>query len=389
MTETTAYQASRFASHLDAEIRRLNAQVDLFWPAEGDLLASAGLTDGMTLLDCGSGPGRLLELIKRRFPRCQCRGLELDPTLVAAAQSHLQSCQLADCDIFQGSIEAPPFAPASFDFITVRLVLEHLADPLTVLTGLRRLLKPGGRLAVISNDFDFHLRTWPAIPELDALYQAYCQARREDGGDPTLGRRLPQLLRQAGYGLIVSHLEMADNAVVGDEPFLRAEGAGIPAQLVKRGLFAQEQLDRLSRAWKTMLETPGHAIVRQLWVAVGENRGALAPEASAPVPAASVRQAAGVAKALDLATLMTLVSEALEGVSVEPDDTLNDLGIDSVGAIMLQEALKTAYGVEISILTLLDDLSVEALLERLQADAADPQAPAERAGGSDVDEGEL
>ncbi|WP_028887157.1 class I SAM-dependent methyltransferase [Teredinibacter turnerae] len=382
----TAYEASHFANNLDDEIRRLNAQVALFWPQEGDLLAQAGLRDGMSVLDIGCGPGHLIGLIKRRYPNCQVSGLERDPLLVTAAEQYLASEQLVDCQIFQGAAESPPLPESSFDFITMRLVLEHVSEPEVVLAAVRALLKPGGLLAVISNDFDFHLRTWPPVNALQPLYQAYCTARRDDGGDPTIGRRVPQLLQVAGYSLVFNRLEMAHNAELGDEPFLRAEGAGIPAQLVKSGYLAQAAFDELARDWKSMLDTPGHVISRQLWLAVGRNWVAEGAEVEAP----SARQ---VKAAVDLplpdrAALLTLVRQVLEDDLLDTDDTLSDAGIDSVSAIILQDAIKNLTSVEIPILTLLDNLGIDRLWQ-LVSEGSGAAGPAVQGSNGVTDEGEL
>ncbi|ACR14797.1 methyltransferase family protein [Teredinibacter turnerae T7901] len=382
----TAYEASHFANNLDDEIRRLNAQVALFWPHEGDLLTQAGLRNGMSVLDIGCGPGHLIGLIKERFPNCRISGLERDPLLVTAAEQYLASQQLAGCQIFQGAAESPPLPEGSFDFITMRLVLEHVSKPEVALAAVKALLKPDGLLAVISNDFDFHLRTWPQVNALQPLYQAYCTARRDDGGDPTIGRRVPQLLQATGYSLVFNRLEMAHNAELGDEPFLRAEGVGIPAQLVKSGYLAQAAFDELARDWKSMLDTPGHVISRQLWLAVGRNCAA----ASAQVEAPSARQ---VKAAVDLplpdrAALLTLIRQVLDDDLLDADDTLSDAGIDSVSAIILQDAIKNLTSVEIPILTLLDNLGVDRLWQLVSAGSR-VTGPAVQGTNGVADEGEL
>lgn len=229
------------------------------------------MRDGMDVLDCGCGPGRLIELLTTEFESLRLTGLEVDPTLVSAAKGYLATVGLDDVDIVQGSAEHPNLPPASFDFIVMRLVLEHVVDPLAALRELKKLLRPGGRIAVISNDFAFHLRTWPEVRELDDLYDAYIASRRADGGDPCIGRRVPDVLRQAGFRLAGFEVEVAHNHIEGDPPFLLAEGAGIPAQLVQSGYLDEAVFERLVAAWKVMLEHPDHTIMRPLFIAVGEN----------------------------------------------------------------------------------------------------------------------
>ena len=86
-----SYHVSSFSANTQAEIRRLDAQVDLFWPSEQDLMLRYGLKDGMDYLDCGCGPGRLIELLKNSLPALRCTGLEMDPILVEAATAKLRA----------------------------------------------------------------------------------------------------------------------------------------------------------------------------------------------------------------------------------------------------------------------------------------------------------
>src|SRR5215470_18822258 len=81
-----SYNISSFAADIDHEVERLNAQVDLFWNQELRLYQQLGVRDGMSLLDCGCGPGYLLKKLQEAFPGLQCTGIEIDETLVALAK---------------------------------------------------------------------------------------------------------------------------------------------------------------------------------------------------------------------------------------------------------------------------------------------------------------
>ncbi len=345
-----SYRVESFAADAEAEARRLDAQVDLFWPMESELFARLGLRDGVSLLDCGCGPGRLLELMKRRMPALECVGLEADPRLVEACRKRVTENGLADCAVLQGDLYAPGLATESFDFIVLRLVLEHVPDPLAALKGLTPLLRPGGRIVVISNDFEFHLRTSPPIPELEALYRAYCASRRRDGGDPCIGRRVPALLLQAGLRLVASEIELAHNALTGDAPFLRAEGAGIPARLVKEGFLDEATFEAMVRSWRAMLEASDHSIARPLWVAVGE-RAVLEPKSRSrvtPIGAPPGREAKDPLPGT-IGMLLGLLAVILEREDIKAEDSMAAIGIDSICAIALQERIKERSGVEVPI----------------------------------------
>ena len=88
-----------------------------------------------------------------------------------------------------------------------RFLLSHLADPASLLTTLRRHLRPGGVIVVEDIDFRGHLAE-PDCPALARFVALYTRSVRSGGADPNIGPRLPGLLRDAGLadvGMALSH----------------------------------------------------------------------------------------------------------------------------------------------------------------------------------------
>lgn len=104
------------------------------------------------LLDVGCGNGSFL-CIAREIG-WQVHGLDMDPKAVAAAR-------LSGLDVQCGSIELLSHEVKNYDVITLSHVIEHVHDPLDLLSQLYRLLKPGGVL-------------WIETPNLESLgYSRY------------------------------------------------------------------------------------------------------------------------------------------------------------------------------------------------------------------------
>jgi SAM-dependent methyltransferase len=103
--------------------------------------ALAGVS-GM-VLDAGCGTGGLLAVLARVRPDLTAMVVEWAGPAAARAASK------SACPVARGSVNALPFADASFDGVLSADVLCHAAvDPAMALGEVRRILRPGGRLVV-------------------------------------------------------------------------------------------------------------------------------------------------------------------------------------------------------------------------------------------------
>ncbi|MFC1831126.1 methyltransferase domain-containing protein [Thermodesulfobacteriota bacterium] len=270
LNKQVSYKVDQVSANIRVELNRLKAQVELFWDKEIKTYCDLGLTDGLKILECGSGPGYLTERLVSHFPNIFITGLEIDPFLIEVANTQFQEKGLDRHEFFQGSVLEMEFPDESFDFVIARLLLEHLPEPAIAAKEIHRVLKPGGKVVIIDNDFEVHLNTYPYIPELSLLYDAYCRARINEGGNPKIGRELPYILKKSGFLNVDIETIIAHSEVVGDEIFLRSEGSGIPAKLVEDGYLSREILDNLTGKWFEMLQEDNHSVFRQLFVVGGE-----------------------------------------------------------------------------------------------------------------------
>ncbi len=112
-------------------------------------LASAPLGH---LLDIGTGTGRMAELFAEQAERVVALDRNLEMLRVARAK--LQHLPAARIELVQGDFADLPFADASFDTVVLHQVLHFAQDPGPALAEAARVLRTGGRIAIV--DFASH-----------------------------------------------------------------------------------------------------------------------------------------------------------------------------------------------------------------------------------------
>src|SRR3954470_525703 len=106
-----------------------------------------------SLLDLGTGTGRMLELFGAEIERGL--GLDLSHDMLALARARLDRAGLRHCSVRQGDIYDLALPRDSFDVVIIHQVLHFLDDSLRAITTAARVLRPGGRLLVV--DFAPHV----------------------------------------------------------------------------------------------------------------------------------------------------------------------------------------------------------------------------------------
>ena len=103
-----------------------------------DLLARIP-TEARTILEFGCGEGSLGHALKQR-QKCRVAGIELDPEAAAIAKRRIDV-------VYQGdATEIVSILSERFEWIIGGDIVEHLSDPWSFLSGLRRVATPGGHL---------------------------------------------------------------------------------------------------------------------------------------------------------------------------------------------------------------------------------------------------
>ncbi len=104
------------------------------------------LPQGDSILEIGIGTGSLLTDLAARASRVI--GVDHSPAMLEEARRKLTEAGLDSIDLRLGEMTHLPVPDASVGCVVANMVLHHAADPLAVLGEIRRVLLPGGVLAL-------------------------------------------------------------------------------------------------------------------------------------------------------------------------------------------------------------------------------------------------
>lgn len=192
----------------DDELQRLGLQHRLWSDAAHAAWKRADLGPGQRVLDVGAGPG-YAAFDLAQIVQSHGRVLALDESRAfvehvraQAAARGLTWIQGAVADVQR--LEAAIPVAHTFDMAYARWVLCFVAAPESVVAGVARALKPGGRF-VVHDYFNYEAMTCaPRRASYATVVAATARSWRARGGDPDVVGRLPRMLRD--HGFVVEHL---------------------------------------------------------------------------------------------------------------------------------------------------------------------------------------
>lgn len=181
--------ADYFASHAATwdQVRAMHVAEE---KVESAIHQAVGDRPIASLLDVGTGTGRMLELLAPLADRAV--GVDQSRQMLGMARARLERAGLRNTQLRQGDIFALPVERNGYDLVVLHQVLHYLDDPSRALREAARTLRPGGRLLVV--DFAPHgeesLRVAHAHRRLGFARDEIAGILVEAGLDVTLSRDL-------------------------------------------------------------------------------------------------------------------------------------------------------------------------------------------------------
>jgi SAM-dependent methyltransferase len=179
------------------EANRLGIQASLYDRHTEYLLRTAGLKEGMHVLDVGCGTGEVSLCAARIVGESgRVLGVDLEPGVLARARDNAAASSFENITFEQGDLSDLDIS-GSFDAVVGRLILIHLDDPTGTVKALTRLVRPGG----IVTFQDFNISRTRAVPDVALVTRSVewiCAALRAGGRNPDMGEQLAHVLRLSG-----------------------------------------------------------------------------------------------------------------------------------------------------------------------------------------------
>ncbi len=178
--------------------RNLAHQAQAIWPQEQGLFDRYGLSGPVRILDLGCGTGEITLRLADRYPQAQLIGVDILEGNLAIAR-HRSGAHSERIRYELGDAFALTYPDSYFDLIVCRHMSQAIPDFQRVLVEMTRVLKPGGWVHLLSEDYGMlhmprsardpdHFWTDTVVPYFDSIE---CDSR--------IGRNTPPLLDRLKY----------------------------------------------------------------------------------------------------------------------------------------------------------------------------------------------
>jgi SAM-dependent methyltransferase len=235
----------------ESMVRNLAAQAEAIWPQEAPIFLRHPPTGAV--LDVGCGTGEITARLAATFPEASFAGVDLE-------EPHLERAR-ANCAAFGervtfriGDALALPFDDASFDYVVCRHLIQAVPDAARVLHEIRRVLRPGGRVHIIAEDYGM-LLCHPTNLDSDGFWQRLPPRYAAGVGcDLHIGRKTFTLLHDLGMTDIAADYIVVDTLRVERDTFARIWEAwrdGYTDALAQYGGISREEIEQ---RWREMID---------------------------------------------------------------------------------------------------------------------------------------
>ena len=225
----------------------------MFAPVAAALAQDAGIGPGQAVLDVATGPGEpALSLAAAVGARGSVVGTDIVPAMIDAAVREAGRRRLTNASFRVAPADALPFEDGSFDAAVSRFGVMFFPSPLEGIREMRRVLKPGGKLALA---VWHHARSNPFFCLLSEIVGRFVEAPPLDEDAPDAFRFAPpgkllRIVREAGVADVRERLlEFSIDAPVTLEEFWSVRTEMSDVLRTKLARLSKAQVGEIERSF--------------------------------------------------------------------------------------------------------------------------------------------
>ena len=202
----------------ESMVRNLAFQAQAIWPQEELLFARYRLAGPLRILDLGCGTGEITRRLADLYPQAQVTGVDILESNLELARR--ESRGYSDRVGYEaGDAFALKFADVHFDLVVCRHMSQSVPDFHLVLDEIGRVLRHGGWLHLLSEDYAM-MRMPRGARDPDRFWVGTVLPYLESVGcDGRIGRHSPPLLIERGYAELAVDYVIVDTVRVPREIF--------------------------------------------------------------------------------------------------------------------------------------------------------------------------
>ena len=260
----------------EGETSRLERQADELMPDSRALLDRTGLRPGNSVIDLGCGPRGILDLLAERVsPGGRVVGVDSDPAHTAMASEFAAKRGLANVELITTDARDTGLPSGSFDLVHARTLLINVPEPAQVVAEMARLARPGGWVVAMEPDAEYTV-CYPPDAAFSRLREIFPVVAGRNGADPHIGRRVPELFRQAGLH------EVAVEATAHVYPLGHSRRTirmdlmrAMRPYVLELGLASEAELGELDAAARAHLDDPDTVVMPHIFFLVSARKPVL------------------------------------------------------------------------------------------------------------------
>ncbi|HSE88643.1 MAG TPA: class I SAM-dependent methyltransferase [Candidatus Binatia bacterium] len=201
------------------------------------------------VLDLGTGNGYYLRQIAAHFPNKIYHGVDVSAEFIAIAEREAGGGNVSFSHRNLFDVKEP------YDFVLMRLLLQHLDDIQAVLDHVAVLTSPG-ESALIIDAHDPLRFFYPDLPEFTGFFAAYAEHERKAGRDRCVASRVEQAIASTAVWRAGGTLQLLIPSTIAGNLDLFTRTYTVLVDLVEQAGELQYDFPAVKEGWRRWLERP-------------------------------------------------------------------------------------------------------------------------------------